>query len=255
MSNNFSVISFHIKSKTAHFRKYYSNSTALSYYIPPRTTIIGLIAGILGYDKDSYYEEFSSKNCNISIKLCSKCKKSMQTLNYLKVESKNHLNGSNGITQTPLELIIPENIRSGFIDYQVFISHTNQKIMDQLNNLLNTNSLFFKSKGTAPAIGSAFNICNLEQFNQFQGEVLINDEGNISSIVQLQKLTDNNLFYDDENEHFIIKERMPVEFDKARKLTEKGLNDYFIEMNLNEIRCKFKEAVKLDNGEIIMWME
>ncbi|HBM79479.1 MAG TPA: CRISPR-associated protein Cas5, partial [Clostridiaceae bacterium] len=57
------VISLHFKGKMAHFRKYYSNSSALSYFIPPRTTIIGIVAGFLGYERDTYYEDFSLENC------------------------------------------------------------------------------------------------------------------------------------------------------------------------------------------------
>ncbi|BBD73350.1 hypothetical protein HS1genome_1739 [Sulfodiicoccus acidiphilus] len=48
-----------IKGKMAHFRKVYSNSTSLSYYFPPRTTVLGIMAAALGMERDSYYEKLN----------------------------------------------------------------------------------------------------------------------------------------------------------------------------------------------------
>ena len=49
------LLVFDISGKFAHFRKYYTNSSSLTYLVPPRTSIYGLIAGILGLERDSYY--------------------------------------------------------------------------------------------------------------------------------------------------------------------------------------------------------
>ena len=87
-TNSLSVIAFDIKGKMAHFRKYYSNSSCLSYFIPPRTTIIGIIAGLLGRPRDEYYEEFSLEQCNIGIAVLSSLKKIIYKVNYLHVESR-----------------------------------------------------------------------------------------------------------------------------------------------------------------------
>ncbi|BCS93388.1 CRISPR-associated protein Cas5 [Metallosphaera javensis (ex Sakai et al. 2022)] len=53
------VLRFRISGYMAHFRKVYSNSTSLTYFFPPRTTVMGLLAGAMGRDRDSYYEDFS----------------------------------------------------------------------------------------------------------------------------------------------------------------------------------------------------
>lgn len=53
------VLQFKISGFMAHFRKVFSNSTSLSYFFPPRTTVVGMLAAALGRDRDSYYEEFS----------------------------------------------------------------------------------------------------------------------------------------------------------------------------------------------------
>ena len=59
---------FDIESKYAHFRKVYTNSSSLTYSVPPRTTLEGIIAAILGYERDTYYKMLDSSSVNIAVK-------------------------------------------------------------------------------------------------------------------------------------------------------------------------------------------
>ena len=65
------VLIFDLSGKMAHFRKYYTNSSSLTYYFPPRTVIIGLIAGLIGKERDSYYEIFSKDKAYVGISIKS----------------------------------------------------------------------------------------------------------------------------------------------------------------------------------------
>jgi CRISPR-associated protein Cas5h len=60
-------IGFTITSGYAHFKKVGNNSAKPTYRIPPRTTIAGLLAGILGYDRDTYYDLFQAENSAVSV--------------------------------------------------------------------------------------------------------------------------------------------------------------------------------------------
>ena len=80
------VLSFDIEGKFAHFRKYYANNTAFTFSLPPRTTIMGIIAGAMGLEKDSYYEDFGSDNLKIGINILSLIKKSFHRLNFLMIK-------------------------------------------------------------------------------------------------------------------------------------------------------------------------
>jgi len=55
------LLIFDWKGRMGHFRKLDTNSSSLTYSFPSRTTIAGMIAGVLGYEKDSYYELFRRK--------------------------------------------------------------------------------------------------------------------------------------------------------------------------------------------------
>lgn len=63
------MISFTISGDWAHFRRVDTTTAKQTYRVMPRTTVIGLLAGILGYDRDSYYETFHPERCDIAISL------------------------------------------------------------------------------------------------------------------------------------------------------------------------------------------
>ena len=63
------VLCFKISGKLAHFRKYYANNTAFSFTIPPRTTLMGIVAAAMGLERDSYYELLSSENIHFGVRV------------------------------------------------------------------------------------------------------------------------------------------------------------------------------------------
>ncbi|WP_135664026.1 type I-B CRISPR-associated protein Cas5b [Halorhabdus rudnickae] len=60
-------IGFDITADFAHFRKVGNNSAKPSYRVPPRTTIAGLLAGIMGMARNSYYDLFSPSSSAIAV--------------------------------------------------------------------------------------------------------------------------------------------------------------------------------------------
>ena len=60
-------LSFSVSAPFAHFRKIETSSTRLSYGIPPRTTVNGMLAAMLGLEVNSYYQLFDLTNSAISI--------------------------------------------------------------------------------------------------------------------------------------------------------------------------------------------
>ena len=83
---------FDVKGYMAHFRKFFSTTTSLSYIFPPRTTLMGLIAAIIGLDRDSYYELFSPRKLFISVRIMSPIRVVVQTINHLKVKEQPEYN-------------------------------------------------------------------------------------------------------------------------------------------------------------------
>lgn len=60
-------IGFDVTADFAHFRKVGNNSAKPSYRVPPRTTVAGLLAGIMGMPRDSYYDLFSPSSSALAV--------------------------------------------------------------------------------------------------------------------------------------------------------------------------------------------
>jgi len=60
-------LSFELRGQWGHFRRVEGNIVKQTYRIPPRTTITGIIAAILGLERDSYYDAFASECSGIAV--------------------------------------------------------------------------------------------------------------------------------------------------------------------------------------------
>ncbi|WP_143959728.1 type I-B CRISPR-associated protein Cas5b [Litoribacter populi] len=123
------IISFDIYGKMAHFRKYYGNNTAMSYSIPPRTTLMGMLAAILGFERDCYYDLLASDKIRIGLRVLSPLKKSFHRLNLLSIKSLGDatkgggdFTGKGGRIQTPFEVVTGMDISKDMVCYRIFVS-------------------------------------------------------------------------------------------------------------------------------------
>ncbi|RDZ43421.1 type I-B CRISPR-associated protein Cas5 [Haloferax sp. Atlit-19N] len=60
-------LSFTVRSTWGHFKRVGRSVTKQTYRIPPRTTVAGMLAAIVGADRDSYYDVFGADNSAIAI--------------------------------------------------------------------------------------------------------------------------------------------------------------------------------------------
>lgn len=251
------IITFHLRGKMAHFRRYYSNSSALTYTIPPRTTAAGIIAGLAGLKRDSYYRDFSLDNCHIAVAVRAPVKKTVQKLNYLMIDSLNNLNGSaEHHSQTATEFIIPHNIRTGMIDYQIWVHHRDPALMSRLEALTVGGGTVYLSRGIALGLGTAFNLGWIENGRVIAGEVTQEDNHPpISSVIPAKNITGILADQMEDDGYRLIKEEVPLEFDEQRCITPRGLGNMVINLGMKPVPAAVKSCVITETGEAITWME
>lgn len=143
--NILKILQFTIYGKFAHFRKFYTNSSSLSYLIPPRTVITGMLASVMEYERDSYYEVFSPEKIKISVVVSpgTAITKQMQSINYLHFKYHNLL--SKGIgdikkvsmhSQCKLELLMAREGRIGYTVYVGAIAEDSVNIINAIGKRL-----------------------------------------------------------------------------------------------------------------------
>jgi len=124
------LLTFDLVGPMAHFRKFYTNSSSLSYVLPPRTTLCGVLASLLGYKRDEYYEELSLEQARIGVALRAPVRTIMQTVNYLFTKNEGW-DGSQGHTQIPVNFVLPKPPER-LIRYRVYLSLANEALMRRL---------------------------------------------------------------------------------------------------------------------------
>lgn len=224
------LLVFDLKGSLGHFRKFYTNSSSLTYTCPPRTTATGLIAGILGIARDSYYETFSTNNCKIAISIRRPIKKIMQTVNYLRTKDSDGYSTSGGVINhfiqrkistypTPLELIIPENPKNE-IAYRFYFSHKDERVMEKLAERIQKGLYVYP-----PYLGLSEFLGEVDFVATINKEQVTSIPSNTTADIITACNADLIEALDYENGPTIfqyIEEKMPIEFGKGRVIRKKG---------------------------------
>lgn len=251
------VLAFHLMGKMAHFRKYYSNSTALSYYLPPVVTVKGILAGLLGRERDSYYTEFSDDVCKIAVGIGAKARKITQAMNLLKVENSGDLNGSSrpskkvygaNHTQNDTEWIAPENFQTGALCYPVRFWHKDDTLMAELAEKLCSFPRAYGSEGISLALGSAQCLGWIENAKLLETEQMQSDclKTRFAVPTSAVKGLDRSVSLRNIS---LLKEETMVEFDAKRRITEKSKQNILISDNGTSICFQLNPQVSFWRDE------
>lgn len=245
------ILCFKINGKFAHFRKYYANNTAFSFTIPPRTSLMGMMAAVMGLERDSYYERFSSEKIRFGVRVLSPLKKSFHRLNLLSIKSLGDMSkkfssdfrGEGGRIQTPFEVVTGLDISRDMIVYQVFIAanENGQAEYDVLKEcLLKKEPVFNITLGTANFSASISDIqlvpaeeSNPDDLNDF---ILLHSAVPSNHISELQFRKDD---YDSYN--FIEEDMMPGDFVANKNREVRKMNRVVFSTTLNPLRVKLKK--------------
>lgn len=221
------ILILDIFGRFAHFRKFYTNSSSLSYSIPPRTVLMGLMAALLGYERDSYYDIFSSDKLNISLRKMEKTRKIMQSINYIKATSMSAIINPREHTQIPFEIITGEK----GLHYRVYLSHKDTGIIDELEKRAKEKKFVY-----SPYLGAAPFNCSISYVARANGEC-IKEENAIethsplnSELIDKIDIKGSNLF--------LVKERMPCDMTKERNI--KKVCSYIFDENCSAVKVKLK---------------
>jgi CRISPR-associated protein Cas5h len=230
------ILIFDLEGTIAHFRKFYTNSSSLSYAFPPRTVITGLLAGILGYERDTYYDIFSSENCNIGLSIKNPIRKLIQTVNYIRTKDVKELTGSGGHTQIPIEFVLPQ-VGEKILKYRIYFLHKKDEILNNLKEKLKKGNVEYP-----PYLGLTECPANVSLVDD-EGEIsLIRDLYNpmeIITVIPIDKI--ENITFQ-EGYKYMKEDRVPVEFTNERRI--KKISSYIYEQNCKPIiNIKIKDEV------------
>ena len=243
------ILALKVYGKYAHFRKFYTNSSSLSYLLPPRTVIIGMLASILKIPRDEYYDVFSIEKIKIAVKIPEGLviRKQTQTLNYLHNEYYKLLVKGRGKTQhsqCKLELLMHSPGKN--IEYLVFVA--GNAANEQLQTL--QRKLMTEDYGFGVYLGQRQFKADVDYLSCYEG-------GDIEYMQEADYLDsacaeENYLDCEVDSAVDIWAEQMPIAFKQVKEKKGTGreptvVKRIYFERNGKRLKGKFKNCFKINN--------
>ncbi|GEM_PF-448318 len=218
------MMSFRLSGRFAHFRKFYTNASSLSYLIPPRTVIVGMLASVLEYGRDSYYDVFAPGKFGISVSVTpgTIIRKQMQSMNYLHDSYYKVLAGGSGKprgfhSQCKLELLMPEK---GRISYTVYAGSRDEdalKILEGAESKITRDDL-----GFGVYLGQRQFRAGVSALQVFENVSFVENSDHLDSLC-LQENADPDMTKNAET-HIVI-DQMPIHMRKEIQSRNKDKTD------------------------------
>jgi len=237
MSDKFLI--FDVWADYAHFKKYYTTSSPLTFSIPPRTALIGLISGIIGLGKEEYLEVMRKDKARVAVRIINPIKKIRITQNLINTKG-GHWVPVKKPRHEPRMQIRFEYLKKP--KFRVYFSHTNPTIHISLRqNIENHECVYTPCLGITECIADFRFVIECSVYEKLNSKEFI-DVHTILPVSLLQKM---NL--QPGNKYF--KERIPTEMLPGRVVTE--YREVLYEVEGKTIKAKIKEALRLSNGDAI----
>jgi CRISPR-associated protein Cas5h len=248
------ILIFDISSEYGHFRKYNTTTSPLTYSIPTRTAIGGILGAILGMEReisDGVYpygaipvqEFFSKQNSDIAVQIVNPVKKENVGINLINTKSSFYDLSKVGRTQIEFELLKD-------LKFRVFLSlNSEQKVFNELVERIKVKNHYF-----SPYLGLAQFTATIDFVNVVQSEYTENTSQKyieIITAVNLSKVKSENpiefnylAMYSANN--------MPIEMNRNREVQE--YSEVLIEKNGQPIKTKVENYYKIENYGNILFL-
>jgi len=212
---------FDIFGRMAHFRRFYSSVTSLSYYFPPRNTVIGLIAAILGYDRDSYYKILGRENLGIAVSINNRygLRRLVMNTNYLDTDniSLKRFRGE-GKKPTTIEYILPMPPEQE-VSYRIYTIPLRQElnyIIDELATRIERRKYVYPiSLGPANCLAYAELVSSSADIEILKIEDKVSLP--LTTVVPYSIIPEDGLMFDT-GKKIILEDRLPPDFAEERKI-------------------------------------
>ncbi len=225
------VIVFDIWGQYAHFKKIYVTTSALSYGVPFKTSVYGIVGAILGLDKtgNKYLENFSEEVSKVAIQIINPIK--IQRLNINLSIEPGPIKGNR--KPTMMEYVTNPH-------YRIYFWHKNQDLTnDLLYHLQNKTSVY------TPVLGLAHCLANFK-FLGFQ-ELKPFDKSNpekIDSVIPKSHISEIDSDYWEESEIYIQEQDMyPLEMNTKREVTKR--DSILFDINGKPIKASVNEGFQV----------
>ncbi|MCF6158372.1 MAG: type I-B CRISPR-associated protein Cas5 [wastewater metagenome] len=237
------VLAFDIWADYAHFRKFYTTSSPLTFSFPPPSAIAGILGAICGLDKNKneYLKVFGGEMCKVALRILRPVRKVRVGINLLETKGTNFR-----LPMSDKNLAPHTQIRTEFIKnpaFRIYIAHQDPNIFNHLyKHIIEHKSIYTVSLGLSELLADFRYIGIYSLETKFEGK-----PAEINTPVTADNIIPDTLEIETGKKYF--KEKLPVRMNHDR-IVEK-YDDVIFEPEGNTIKAQLKTYYTLENGDNI----
>ena len=223
------ILVFDIWADYGHFKVPYTTSSPLTFPVPPKTALYGIISAILGWDKESYLIHFQDELWQFGIGIKNPIATVYIPENFIDTKRAKMFGRmpKNNPCRTQINI---EFIKNPY--FRIYVSSKSNYLENLKNMIKEHKSVYSVSLGISECLANFKYI----GFYDFERKQVNNEFVEISTIVPFKYLSDaSQIDFLQENRKF-LKIHLPLEMKPDRELIK---SEYFlVEANGNPIKIK-----------------
>lgn len=228
---------FDVWSEYAHFRKFFTTTSPLTFSLPPRTALCGLMGAILGFPKETYLNQFPRKKANFAVRLLNPVKKVRFSENLIDTESIKTMNIIKQHTRIKFEFLKDAKFR-------IYFSHTDPEIYSTARDMLSTHRCVY-----TPCLGISEHIANFSYIGEIPIKMVENtNEVSIDSVIPKDQIL--SVRFETGKEY--MTETLPNEMAEDRTVNE--YQQFMFERNCKTISASVNHYYEMGNDARILFM-
>ncbi|HDP68917.1 MAG TPA: type I-B CRISPR-associated protein Cas5 [Candidatus Marinimicrobia bacterium] len=232
------IIVFKLWGDYAHFKKFYTTTSPLTFEFPPPPTLFGIISAIIGLDKTEYLDHFQNPDdFKLAVRIINPIKKVRWTENL--IDTKQHFWRIKNRTQIRTEFLKDPS-------YLIYFSHNDFSIYEPLKaNLQKHQSVY------SVCLGLSELLANFEYIAETEVKTMSSSgEINLITVLPESYLVDE-MSISFEGNREIFKVNYPILMQNNRVVNRR--EDILFERNGKPIGCKLKQYWETEQGEKIVF--
>ena len=231
------VLVFEVWNEYAHFRKFFTTTSPLTFSLPPRTALCGLMGAILGFPKETYLNEFPRKHASFAVRLMKPVKKVRFSENLIDTESIKTMHIIKQHTRIKFEFL--KDVR-----YRIYFSHSDPDIYSTAREMLMNHQCVY-----TPCLGLSEHIANFGFIGEYTAKKIDKtSEVSIDTVIPKDQII--SLKFETGKEY--MTETLPNEMAADRTVNE--YQQVMFERNCKPISASVKHYYELSNDDRILFM-
>jgi len=234
------VIVFDIWGDYGHFKKFHTTASPLTFSFPPPTAVIGIVAAVLGIDKESYWDVFSPDDTRVAVRIINPVKKIRIGINVIETKSAGSM--FNRIRQR--SQIKYEYLKDAH--YRIFFSHDDMELMERLKEMLIAHkTIYTLSLGSAQML-AGFSFIGAYKAQELPGDSYVS----VHSVLPLEEnmRINSKVIRFEENRQY-TKEIVSTRMNASREVLD--YKTVLFDMNAMSITANVEGIVKVGDENVL----